>query len=205
MGSQTPKQFIKLAGKPILIHTLQQISQITAKSEFIVVLPETQIDYWKDLCQKFDFNLKHHIVAGGKTRFQSVKNGLSLVQTNSMVAVHDGVRPFISKIVFESCMKQAAISGAAIPCLPISDSLRKKTTNGSEIRDRNLYVSVQTPQCFKSEILIEAYKQNYNPKFSDDASVVENISVSIQLIEGNKENIKITTPEDLKTALAYLS
>lgn len=205
MGSDIPKQFLELDNKPILMHTLERVYSITPNSTFILVLPKSQFEYWNTLCENHHFKLNHILVEGGDSRFQSVKNGLSKINANSMVAIHDGVRPFIAKNVFESCMQKAKISGAAIPTLAISDSIREINKNGSQIRDRNLFVSVQTPQCFQSDIILESYQQNFDSSFTDDASVVESKGHEIYLVKGNKENIKITTPEDLNIALTFIN
>ncbi|MDA8956225.1 2-C-methyl-D-erythritol 4-phosphate cytidylyltransferase [Flavobacteriales bacterium] len=205
MGSDIPKQFLELDSKPILMHTLERLYSITPNSNFILVLPKNQFGYWNTLCENHRFKLKHVLVEGGHSRFQSVKNGLCKISANSMVAIHDGVRPFIAKNIFENCMQEAKISGAAIPILAISDSIREISKNGSQIRDRNLFVSVQTPQCFQSDIILESYQQDFDSSFTDDASVVESKGHEISLVKGNKENIKITTPEDLNIALTFIN
>lgn len=205
MGSDIPKQFLELDNKPILMHTLERLYSITPNSTFILVLPKSQFEYWNTLCENYQFKLNYNLVEGGDSRFQSVKNGLSMVNPNSIVAIHDGVRPFINKRVFESCMENARINGSAIPALAISDSIREISKDGSQIRDRNLFVRVQTPQCFQSDIILESYRQNFDSSFTDDASVVENNGHKITLVEGNKENIKITTPEDLNIALTFIN
>lgn len=204
MGSSTPKQFLNLGNKPILAHTITRVNKISPKSELIVVLPKSQIDYWKSICNKYNINIEHKIVEGGNTRFESVKNGLKKVTPDSLVAIHDGVRPLLNKTVFDRCMQKAQEKGAAIPTIPITDSLREINTQGSVIKDRNSFVKVQTPQCFDSNILLKAYKQPFNQSFTDDASVVETMGKKVFLVEGNKENIKITTPEDIKIATAFM-
>jgi 2-C-methyl-D-erythritol 4-phosphate cytidylyltransferase len=205
MGSEIPKQFLELEGKPILMHTLERLYSFTPNSTFVLVLPKIQFEYWHTLCEKHQFKFNYNLVEGGDNRFQSVKNGLSKISANSLVAIHDGVRPFINKNVFENCMQEAKNNGAAIPTLPITDSIRELSNNSSKIRDRNLFVSVQTPQCFQSNIILESYQQEFKQSFTDDASVVENNGHEVSLIKGNKENIKITTPEDLKVALGFIN
>ena len=205
MGADMPKQFLELNNKPILMHTLERLYSISPNSSFVLVLPASQFEYWQILCTKHKFKMNYQLVEGGDSRFQSVKNGLSKVKANSLVAIHDGVRPFVSKDVFENCMNKAKINGAAIPTLPITDSIREISKNGSQIRDRNLFVSVQTPQCFQSGIILESYKQKFNTSFTDDASVAEQKGFEISLVKGNKENIKITTPEDLEIAFTFIN
>lgn len=205
MGSDIPKQFLELNNKPILMHTLERLYSFNPSSSFVLVLPSSQFEYWQTLCTKHQFKMNYQLVEGGDSRFQSVKNGLSKVSANSLVAIHDGVRPFVNKDVFENCMNKAKVSGAAIPTLAMTDSIREISKNGSQIRDRNLFVSVQTPQCFLSDIILESYQQKFDSSFTDDASVAEHNGVEISLVKGNKENIKITTPEDLEIALTFIN
>ena len=205
MRTNIPKQFLELNGKPILIHTIERLYSISPNSNFILVLPKNQFQYWQDICAKFKFDLDYKLVEGGDSRFQSVKNGLSEIDRKSIVAIHDGVRPFVDKNVLENCIKKAKDFGAAIPTLPITDSIRELKENGSQIRNRNQFVRVQTPQCFQSDIIIESYHQDFDPSFTDDASVVEKNGHKISLVKGNKENIKITTPEDLNIALTFIN
>ena len=200
MGSVTPKQFLELLGLPILMHTLKKFQQSIVGGEIILALPEKEQNTWQALCEKYHFDVPHQIVNGGKSRFHSVQNALQKVNEKSIVAIHDGVRPLVSETVIKNCIKSAEKIGTAIPTLPIHDSIRKISDNGSEIADRNQFVLVQTPQCFQSDIILKAYQQTYQNSFTDDASVVEQLGHTIYLVEGNKENIKITTPEDLKMA-----
>ncbi len=200
MGSATPKQFLELLGLPILMYTLKQFQQSIADGEIILALPEKEQSTWQSLCEKYHFDVPHQIVNGGESRFQSVQNALQKVKEKSIVAIHDGVRPLVSKTVINNCIQSAKKFGAAIPTLPMQDSIRKISDNGSQIADRSQFVLVQTPQCFQSEVILKAYQQEYQNSFTDDASVVEQLGHNIYLVEGNKENIKITTPEDLKMA-----
>ena len=200
MGSIIPKQFLKLLGLPILMHTLKKFQQTVAGGEIILVLPEKEQSTWQSLCEKHQFDIPHQIVNGGETRFHSVQNALQKLNKKSIVAIHDGVRPLVSETVINNCIQSAEKFGAAIPALPMQDSLRKISENGSQIAERNQFVLVQTPQCFQSEVILKAYQQEYHKSFTDDASVVEQLGHNIYLVEGNKENIKITTPEDLKMA-----
>tara|TARA_B100000524_G_scaffold250799_1_gene135071 strand:+ start:205 stop:870 length:666 start_codon:yes stop_codon:yes gene_type:complete len=203
MGCSMPKQFLEINNKPILLHTIQKMHQSLEDSEIILVLPKAEFKNWENICQKHKFNTSHKLVEGGNTRFESVKNGLKKIKESSVIAIHDGVRPLVNKNVVKQCMLIAKDKGSAVPVIKVDDSLRKKTLNGSISVNRNEFLIVQTPQCFKSEIILKAYQQDFNNKFTDDASVVEDLGLEIQLVKGNKENIKITTPEDLKKAKFY--
>lgn len=204
MGAEIPKQFIELGNKPILMHTLEVFRNFDSDIEIILVLPENSIEYWEELCLKFNFDLSHKLVAGGTNRFQSVKNGLAYITTNGLIFIHDGVRPLVSPQTLQRCLETALKTGNAIPVVSVTDSLRKKEGDNSISVDRTLYYSVQTPQTFRSEQIIEAFSQNYSEAFTDDASVAEKAGFKINLVEGNRENIKITTPTDLVFAEAYL-
>jgi 2-C-methyl-D-erythritol 4-phosphate cytidylyltransferase len=168
--------------------------------QLILVLPAIQIDFWKNLCQKHNFSLPHQIVEGGNARFYSVKNGLQNIKIPSLVAIHDGVRPLVSEETIAHCFEAAENFDAAIPVVDLVDSIRQLTENGSQSVDRSAYKLVQTPQVFDAELLIEAYKQDFSPLFTDDASVVEAFGRNVKLVEGNRENIKITTAFDLELA-----
>jgi 2-C-methyl-D-erythritol 4-phosphate cytidylyltransferase len=205
MGAPGPKQFIEIAGKPILMHTLEAFYRWDAGIEIILVLPESQKTTWENLKKTYSFNLPHKIAFGGKERFHSVKNGLGLLSPEvRLVGIHDGVRPFPSKETITACFEKAAEYGAAIPVINVNDSLRKAEGENSVAVNRDAYKLVQTPQCFKKEILAKAYEQQYQAHFTDDASVVEALGYSIQLTEGNPENIKITRPVDLAIAEALM-
>ena len=205
MGSTIPKQFLDLNSKPILMHTINKMHSSLVSSEIILALPKSEFDTWKKLCQQHQFEIHHQLVEGGSTRFESVKNALQKVTKDSIIAVHDGVRPLVKESVVKQCIQSAKEKGASIPVLEIEESLRQKTDNGSAVVNRDNYLIVQTPQCFTSEILLKAYQQEYVPSFTDDASVAEAMGIEVQLVKGNKENIKITTPEDLKIAEIYTS
>ncbi len=172
----------------------------------VVALPKQQIDFWNELCAKHNFTIKHTVVAGGETRFHSVKNSLSAIPDNGLVGIHDAVRPLINKATIDNCYSTAATKGNAIPAVDLVDSIRKLDKLGiHKMVDRNNYKLIQTPQVFDIETIKEAYKQNYNEKFTDDASVLEEYNGTfINLVEGNKQNIKITLPEDLIYADAVL-
>jgi len=203
MHSDLPKQFIELKGKPILMHTLEVFHRYDALIQLILVLPSEQIETWKELCNKYSFNLPHRIVTGGVTRFNSVKNGLEVITEPALIAVHDGVRPFVSIETIARCFKEAEINGTAVPVVELVDSIRQITENGSKSVNRSTYKLVQTPQVFQSEILKKAYNQEFSLLFTDDASVVESTGAEIRLVEGNRENIKITTGFDLELAKCY--
>ncbi|NDP20691.1 MAG: 2-C-methyl-D-erythritol 4-phosphate cytidylyltransferase [Paludibacter sp.] len=200
MNANIPKQFLELHGKPILMHTLEVFHRFDATMQVILVLPATQIDFWRELCKKHAFTLSHQIISGGQTRFHSVKNGLEAVKNSGLIAIHDGVRPLVSNETIGRCFLEAQKYGAVIPVIDLVDSIREITASGSASVDRNAYKLVQTPQVFDSELLIKAYKQDFSSLFTDDASVVEAFGTEIHLVEGNRENIKITTEIDLKMA-----
>lgn len=202
MGSATPKQFLKLQGLPILMHTLNNFYQAVPEGELILALPEKEQHSWRSLCEKYHFQVPHKLVNGGKSRFHSVQNALQKVHQKGIVAIHDGVRPFVSNRLITDCLHSAQKQGAAIPTLPVQDSIRQLKGTTSVIADRSQFVLVQTPQCFLSEIILKAYEQEFQNSFTDDASVVEQMGFSIHLVEGDRENIKITTPADLKLAEA---
>lgn len=202
MKSELPKQFIEIGGKPILMHTLSKFSNC---DEIVLVLPESQIEFWSQLCKKYNYELKHTIIKGGESRFQSVKKGLEKVDKNTLVTIHDGVRPFITSEIIENSFKTAQEKGNAIVGVDSKDSLRKISAKGNAHVYRSEYKIIQTPQTFNSSQIKEAYNQEEKSIFTDDASVLEALGESIHLIEGDYRNIKITSPEDLIIAEAYLS
>lgn len=201
MGGDIPKQFLPVKGKPVLMRTLEAFHAYDAAIRLIVVLPADQQAYWKQLCQKHGFTLPHQVADGGETRFHSVKNGLALVEEDALVGVHDGVRPFVSPDVIAECYRSAEEKGAAIPVVDIVETVRRISEDGgSETVPRDRYKLVQTPQVFRASLLKQAYAQPYVPAFTDDASVVEALGHRVELVRGNRENIKLTTPFDLKLA-----
>ena len=200
MNADVPKQFLEINGKPILMHTLEAFMNFDSSLQLILVLPAAQIDFWETLCEAHDFSIPHQIVAGGQTRFHSVKNGLNVVKSPSLVAIHDGVRPLVSKETIVRCFDTAEKFGAAIPTMDSIESIRFVDANGSKSVDRTAYKMVQTPQVFDAELLKKAYEQEFSVLFTDDASVVEAMGVTVHLVEGNRENIKITTEFDLIVA-----
>lgn len=201
MGGPQPKQFLELAGRPVLMHTLEAFDRWDASARLIVVLPEDQIDTWKRLCEAHVFGRIHRVVAGGETRFHSVRNGLGAVASNGLIAVHDGVRPLVAPSVIAACFAAAADGGAAVPVVPVVESVREMDADGdSRPVDRTRLRVVQTPQVFRADVLRAAYCLPYDPRFTDDASVVEASGVAVRLVPGNRENIKLTTPMDLLLA-----
>ena len=201
MGGEIPKQFIPVKGKPVLMRTLETFHACDPNIELIVVLPVEQRSYWEHLCVEYGFTLPHRVAAGGETRFHSVKNGLALVEEDGVVGVHDGVRPFVSAEVITNCYAQAATLQAVVPVTDVVETVRHLLPEGgSETVSRNDYKLVQTPQVFTVELLKRAYAQDYKPFFTDDASVVEALGQPVHLVSGNRENIKLTTPFDLKVA-----
>lgn len=205
MGAAIPKQFLQLAGKPVLQHTIEAFYQFDKDISIILVLPEDHISHWKALCVKHQFELPHQIAIGGTERFHSVKNGLELLDREVLVGVHDGVRPLVSAEAISRCYLAANENGAAIPCVPVSDTLRKISGAQSHWVNRAEFVRVQTPQCFRTDLLRAAYNQEFSKDFTDDASVVEKTGHAISLVKGNEENIKITGPADLVIAEALLA
>ncbi len=204
MGSSVPKQFIELNGKPILMHTMQAFADTDPDFQFVIVLPENQTRKWQHLCSRFEFKIHHTLAVGGPTRFHSVKNGLQQINSDGIVFIHDGVRPLVSANTIENCYKTASEKGNSLPVIAPAESVRKVENNKNYAVDRSQYFLVQTPQTFKVSVIKEAFNQSYSDKFTDDASVLENTGQEIFLVEGNRENIKITFPEDLMLAEIFL-
>lgn len=205
MLSELPKQFLAIHGKPILMYSFEQFYKFDQQINFILVLPQQQIETWNQLCIAHDFSITHKIVVGGTERFHSVQNALSEIKKNCLVAVHDGVRPLVGTDTITRCFDMAEKLGNAIPVMPITESIRQTNGENNKSVNRNNFKVIQTPQVFQSEILISAYQQTYVQEFTDDASVVEKTGVKINLVEGNRENIKITTPADIGIAEALLT
>lgn len=205
MGGDIPKQFLPVAGTPVLMRTLERFHSYSPSLRIILVLPKAQQDYWRTLCEEYSFDIPHTVADGGATRFHSVQNGLALIpdEEEGVVGVHDGVRPFVSTEVIRRCYDTARTASAVIPVTPVVETLRYV---GGDGKDRNVLRSdfrlVQTPQTFDIQLLKRANRQPYSEAFTDDASVVEGIGVSVTMVEGNRENIKITTPFDLLVAEA---
>ncbi|MDR0613785.1 MAG: 2-C-methyl-D-erythritol 4-phosphate cytidylyltransferase [Dysgonamonadaceae bacterium] len=222
MGGDIPKQFMLLEGRPVLMHTIQAFYGYDSTIRIFLVLPHEQKEYWKNLCVEYDFSVPHQIVLGGETRFHSVKNGLEAIgkillhrspfavhekipATNALIGVHDGVRPLVDKELIGNVYAQADSGDAAFPAIPVTDSMRKLADDLQTTvpADRSRYFFVQTPQVFKAGILFEAYRQTYEPRFTDDVSVVETLGICRPvMVEGSRGNIKITAPADLIIAQA---
>lgn len=200
MKSSVPKQFLMLDEKPLLMHSINRFYQYDEWMEILLVLPENQIPYWNELCAKYNFTIYHQVIAGGETRFHSVKNALEVIREDCLIAVHDGVRPLVDLATIERCFSKAEKDGTAIPVIDLVDSIREIRGNSNVSIDRKNYKLVQTPQTFQSKILIDSYRKAANKQFTDDASVVEAAGYPIHLVEGNRMNIKITNPLDLKIA-----
>lgn len=198
MGSSVAKQFLLLKGKPLLCWTIDAFRAYDAAMPIIVVLPEAQIPIWKSLCIGHGFHTEHHVVAGGEERFHSVRNGLSALEVEGVVAVHDGVRPLVSKELIARCFEAAEEQGSGIPVVPISSSVREVSGGSSRAIDRSTLRAVQTPQCFRTELLRKAFELPYDPAFTDEATLVERLGGAVHLVDGEEANIKVTTPMDLK-------
>ena len=228
MGSDIPKQFLPIGGRPVLMRTIERFREYSPALQIILVLPESQQDYWRQLCKEYDYPLPsegagggfYRLANGGETRFHSVQNGLALIPDDAegVVGVHDGVRPFPAIDVIRNCYETARTAKAVIPVIPVVESLRHvnlpslpspptqhPSPNTSETVPRGEYRLVQTPQCFDIQLLKAANRQPYTDLFTDDASVVEAFGFDITLVEGNRENIKITTPYDITLAEAILT
>ena len=199
MNAALPKQFLLIDNKPLLMHTLQALHEAEPEANIVLVLPESHFQTWDKLCIDYLFNLKHLKVAGGQTRFESVKNGLSTI-TSGLIAVHDGVRPLVSATTVARCFEAASNFGAAVPVVDANESVRFVDNHENRALNRASVKLVQTPQCFQFELMQKAFGQPYNEGFTDCASVLESDGVKIALVEGNVENIKITRPQDLPLA-----
>ncbi len=201
MGGDIPKQFLPIGGKPVLMRTIEVFRQAYPDIHIILVLPASQQEYWQQLCCEYAFGIPFQIANGGETRFHSVSNGLKLVPDDAegIVGVHDGVRPFVSVETIQRCYDEAVEYGAVVPVVPIVETVRQLHKDGTNFTvPRDEYKLVQTPQTFRVSLLKEAYRQSYIPAFTDDASVVEALGKPVHLVEGNRENIKITTPADIR-------
>ena len=204
MQQDIPKQFLLVAGKPVLMHTLEAFYQSEPRPEIIVVLNVDYHEYWEKLCKTHQFSIPHTLVKAGQERFFSVKNGLKLVKGKALVAIHDAVRPSIKKEKIEEAFSYAEVNGNAVLAIQSKDSVRLSDTKGNKAVARELVYLIQTPQIFTSNVLQKAYQQEFRTSFTDDASVVEHAGVAIHLVEGDPKNIKITYPEDLALAEVFL-
>ena len=206
MGSDIPKQFLPIGGKPVLMRTLERFREYSPTLQIILVLPQAQQEYWNQLCKDYDFKVEYVLADGGETRFHSVQNGLAKIPDDSegVVGIHDGVRPFPSIDVIRNCYETARTAKAVIPVISVVETVRHLQGDTSVTVPRSDYRLVQTPQTFDIQLLKAANKQPYNDGFTDDASVVEAFGFNITLVEGNRENIKITTPYDIVVAEAII-
>lgn len=200
-GGDVPKQFQFIAGKPMLMHTIEAFHDFDYRMRIIVVLPNEFRDLWQNMCEMYDFEIPCILVNGGETRFHSVKNGLSVVSEEETVGIHDGARPFVIKEVIERCFETSFQESVGV--IPVTDevnTVRRVTESGSKVIDRNLLKLVQTPQVFPAAQLKKAYDAAYDESFTDDASVAEAAGLEIRMVEGDAWNIKITTPRDFQVA-----
>ena len=206
MGGDLSKQFMPLHGKPVLMHTIERFRAYSDELKIILVLPHEQQDYWRQICQKHNFTVEHTVVDGGQTRFHSSQNGVAAVPDDAtgVIGINDCVRPFVSEETIARCFEAARQFGAALPVLPVTDTLRRVTDDGGYNVQRNDYRTVQTPQTFDAQLLKQAFKQPYSDNFTDDASVVEALGHKVTMVDGNRENIKLTTPFDLVVAEALI-
>lgn len=205
MGASLPKQFMLLRDKPLLYYTLKAFLEAYDDLQLILVLPVDYTDMGQEIIDAFFDKERIRITAGGDTRFQSVKNGISVVEEESIIFVHDGVRCLVSKELIHRCYQQTLETGTAVPVVPSKDSIRLITDDGNEAYDRNKVMLVQTPQTFHSKILIPAFQIGYKDKFTDEATVVEAFGMKVSLVEGEENNIKITRPVDLLIAERILN
>lgn len=207
MGADIPKQFLPIGGKPVLMRTIERFREYRRDLSIILVLPEAQQAYWKELCTEYGFDIPHRLANGGSTRFESSKNGIAAIPNGEegFVAIHDGVRPFVSTDTIARCFEAVEESYAVIPVMPVTDTLRyiDRQGGGKNVL-RSDYRTVQTPQVFDLALLRRAFDQPYQDAFTDDASVVESLGCPVAMVEGNRENIKITTPFDIAVAETLL-
>ncbi|MCC6401934.1 MAG: 2-C-methyl-D-erythritol 4-phosphate cytidylyltransferase [Flavobacteriales bacterium] len=198
LGGPVPKQFQTVKGRPLLMWTIEAFHRFDPAMAIIVVLPLTHFDIWKALCMGHRFFVHHDVVAGGEQRWHSVKAGLEKVEHDGLVAVHDGVRPLVSTDLIARCFAAADEKAAAIPVVPVVPSIRETTAEGSRALDRSRLVAVQTPQCFHADLLRKAFEQPYDSTFTDEATLVERMGVKVALVEGEANNIKVTTAADMR-------
>lgn len=204
MGTAVPKQFLELAGKPVMAHTVAAFLEAIPDVHLVLVLPPAQLSYAQVILQAFPDRIDAELVVGGETRFHSVKNGLAVVPANALVAVHDGVRALVSPALIRRCFSEAAVHGSAVPVTPVLDSIRQVSGEQSQSLDRGILRAVQTPQTFKADILKAVFEQPYTDAFTDEATVFEAVGGRVHLVQGERGNLKITTPEDLLIAEALL-
>ncbi|MDN3585346.1 2-C-methyl-D-erythritol 4-phosphate cytidylyltransferase [Pedobacter aquatilis] len=205
MQTETPKQFLLLNNLPVLMHTIKAFALSDFQPKILVVLNQQQHSYWNKLCQEFNFNIPHDVIAGGSERFHSVKNAIDKISETSVISIHDAVRPIISKHLIDKGFKYALENGSAIAAVKPIDSIRKQVGENTKAENRDDYFMVQTPQVFQSETIKKAYNLPFKNHFTDDASVVEESGIEVNLIEGERNNIKITYPADLDIAEWFLN
>lgn len=198
LGGPVPKQFQTVKGRPLLMWTIEAFHRFDPTMPLIVVLPQEHFDIWRALCMGHRFFIAHEVVAGGEQRWHSVKAGLEKVEGDGLVAVHDGVRPAVSTDLIARCFDAADAQAAAIPVVPVVPSIRETTPEGSRALDRSRLLAVQTPQCFHTDLLRKAFEQPYDSTFTDEAALVERMGVKVALVEGEENNIKVTTAKDLR-------
>lgn len=204
MNNAIPKQFLELQGKPILMHTIEKFTSAIPEINSVVVLSLAYKEQWKTLCEKHNFTIPHQLIDGGETRFHSVKNGLECIPENCVVGIHDAARPLVNTQTIISAFATAEQKGNASPAIPLTESIREVKNSNNKAVNRNDYFIIQTPQCFQAVLIKKAFLQEYRPSFTDDASVLEAMGEKINLIDGNRENIKITNPQDLIIAEAIM-
>ncbi len=206
MQSATPKQFLELSGKPLLLHVFERFYAWDQTLQFILVLPENHFKKWEEICQRYSFDIEHILVKGGKERFDSVKNGLQVIEASSgLVGIHDGVRPLVSHQLMQTAFDTAELLGNAVPAIEVKESVRMIESDGNHVADRSKIRLIQTPQVFELKMIRKAYEQKYRPDFTDDATVLEAMGHDIHLVKGDAANIKITEPSDLNLAEYYLN
>lgn len=203
MGADVPKQFLRLGGEYILVRTLRRFLSVTR--EVVVVLPESQQERWREICTECGLEGTHRTAVGGATRFHSVRAGVAALGECDLIAVHDGVRPLVSRAMIERGVACAARSGSAVPVVAAVDSFRMVQEGELKVVDRSLLRAIQTPQIFDAELLRRAYKCEPDERFTDDATVVEGLGVKVAFYEGERTNLKITTPDDLIVAEALVA
>ncbi len=201
-NSEKPKQFLYIRERPILMHTIDLFHYYDRKMQIILGIAENYFSYWESVCEQFHFDVPYILSPGGETRYHTVRNALPEIKKGNLVGIHDAVRPLIYKSTIDRCYEAAEKSGAAIPCVPVHNTIREVTKEGSRWVDREKLRAVQTPQVFQYDVLMKGYEQEYSESFTDDASIVEKAGYPVTLVEGNTENIKITEPEDMVFAEA---
>jgi len=205
MRSKLPKQFMILAEQPVMMHTIRAFNKFDSRIKIIVVLHSSYLDFWSSICEKYNFDIPHKIVIGGKTRFNSVKNGLDAINNdNGIVAIHDAVRPLVSAGTISKCFKYAIKKGNAVPAITPGDSVRMKINDTGKSVERKNILLIQTPQVFSFSLIKQAYMQDYKKEFTDDATVFETRGEKINIVEGNTLNIKLTTRADMEFAKAAM-